>query len=282
MDTYVILNDGSRMPRIGFCTYLIPVDGMTYRSVAEALEMGYRHIDTAASYYNESEVGRAVRESGIPREEIFVTTKLAGKDAGYDETLSSIRRSLGKLGLSYIDLYIVEHPGVCFSETWRAMLDARKRGLIRSLGTAQMTPPEWKQHVADLDVKPAVVVAECQPYAQERELRKLVGDSGAYIITRRPEGFWNVELASEPHILQYAEKYGKTANQIVLRFVAQDGLLLLPKPSSHARMARALQIFDFELSDEEMEAIRSLDRDENTVFLAPLHSSSVPHPDFDL
>lgn len=275
MEEYATLNDGSQMPRIGFCTYLIPTDGMTHRSVADALAMGYRHIDTAASYFNEAEVGAAVRQSGIPRDEIFVTTKLPSRISGYDAARRAIDTSLAKLGLDYIDLFIVEHPDEQFAETWQAMQDAREEQQIVSLGTAQLSPDGWHAATANLDVKPAVVLAEYQPYSQERKLRELVKDTGTLIMTERPEGFWNVELASEPHILAFAEKYGKTANQIVLRFVVQDGLLLLPKPSSPARMARALQIYDFELTEDEMEAIRSLDREDGVVRRAPHHHDPI-------
>lgn len=256
-----ILNNGRRMPTVGFCTKKIPVDGMTYRSVRDALRLGYRHIETAASYYNEAEVGEAVRGSGLPRSEAFVTTKLARSVCGYDETTKALEKSLDKLGLDYIDLYVADEPNDTFMETWRAMEDAQDKGLVHSLGAANMTPELWEEYAPRFATPPAVLFEDCQPYFQQRPLRKLVAPLGVCVVAQAPEGHWNAKVTAEPLVVELAGKYGRTANQIVLRFQVQDGLILLPKPSTPKRIAQALQIFDFRLTEEEMQALRGLNRE---------------------
>lgn len=262
MNQRIKLNDGNEMPRVGFCTFSIPGDGMTYRSVLEALEIGYRHIDTAAAYFNEAEVGQAVRDSGIPRGEIFVTSKLWLENYGYDKAQEGLERSLEKLGFDYIDLYMLNHPYGDVEGSWRALEEAQDEGLAHSIGVCNLTPELWVQYESFVEKAPAVLTVECHPYFQQRALRRIVEPYEVKLQAQSPEGVWNAELVSEPVIEELTQKYGKTANQIVLRFEIQDGLLLLPKPSTPQRMQKSLDIFDFELTPLEMQQLRALDRQE--------------------
>ena len=171
---YITLNDGNKIPAIGFGVFLIPNDGPTYDAVLEALKAGYRHIDTAAAYFNEEDVGKAVRDSGIPREEIFVTSKLWLQDHGYEAAKKGIARSLRKLGLDYIDLYLVHQPYGDVAGAWEAMEEAKEEGKIRSIGVSNMSPALWNKFVPEFETKPAVNQVEFNPLFQQKEIRRLM------------------------------------------------------------------------------------------------------------
>ena len=153
---YITLNDGNKIPAVGFGVFMIPADGSTYKAVLEALKVGYRHIDTAAAYFNEAEVGKAVRDSGIPREEIFVTSKLWLQDYGYEAAKKGIDASLSKLGLDYIDLYLLHQPYGDVAGAWKALEEAKAEGKIKSIGVSNMTPKLYTELTADFATKPAV------------------------------------------------------------------------------------------------------------------------------
>ena len=255
---YITLNDGIKIPAVGFGTFLIPPDGSTYRAVREALEIGYRHIDTAAAYENEEEVGRAVRDSGVPREEVFITSKLWLSQ--FDEPQKGVERSLRKLNTDYIDLYLIHQPYGDVLNAWKGMEAAKAEGRLRSIGVSNMTPKIWNSFVPHFDTLPSVNQIECNPFAQQSEIRAIMAQSGVKTECWAPLGQGNRELLTDETITQIGERYGKTAAQVILRFEILDGMITLPK-SVHAQRIRSnFEIFDFTLTDEEMDTIRALDK----------------------
>ena len=255
----IILNDGNKIPSVGFGVFLIPADGPTYDAVLTALKAGYRHIDTAAAYFNETDVGRAVRDSGIPREEIFVTSKLWLQDYGYEAAKKGLEASLEKLGMDYVDLYLLHQPYGDVAGAWKALEEARAAGKIRSIGVSNMTPKIWKEFVPQFETIPAVNQVECNPFFQQRELREMLAGDDVKIEAYQPLGHGNSSLLSHPVITRLAEKYGKNAGQIILRFEVQDGLIVLHKSTNPERIEGNLNIFDFALTEDEMDELHALD-----------------------
>lgn len=257
--TSITLNDGNKIPAVGFGVFLIPADGPTYDAVLTALKAGYRHIDTAAAYFNEADVGRAVRDSGVPREEIFITSKLWLQDYGYKAAKKGLETSLEKLGMDYVDLYLLHQPYGDVAGAWKALEEARAAGKIRSIGVSNMTPRIWKEFVPQFETVPAVNQVECHPFFQQRELRELLAGDDVKIEAYQPLGHGDASLLSHPAITRLAEKYGKNAGQVILRFEVQDELIVLPKSTNPERIAGNLDIFDFALTEDEMDALRALD-----------------------
>ena len=261
---YFELNDGNRIPAIGFGVFMIPNGGPTYEATLAALKAGYRHIDTAAAYMNEQDVGRAVRDSGIPREEVFVTSKLWPQDYAAADAPAGIQRTLDNLGLDYVDLMLLHQPYGPVDEAWAALEEAKAAGKVRSIGVSNMTPAIWNRWVPGFKTVPAVNQVECNPTFQQRELRDLIEPLGVRIECWYPLGHGNAELLGNPAITALATKYGKNAGQIILRFETQDGLVTLPKSSNPARIQSNLDVFDFELTDAEMDSLRALDTGKGT------------------
>ncbi len=255
---YITLNDGIKIPAVGFGTFLIPPDGSTYRAVREALEIGYRHIDTAAAYENEEEVGRAVRDSGIPREEVFITSKLWLSQ--FDEPQKGVERSLKKLNTDYIDLYLIHQPYGDVLNAWKGMEAAKAEGRLRSIGVSNMTPKIWNSFVPHFDTLPSVNQIECNPFAQQSEIRAIMAQSGVKTECWAPLGQGNRDLLTDETVTQIGERYGKTAAQVILRFEILDGMITLPKSVHADRIRSNFEIFDFTLTDEEMDTIRALDK----------------------
>ena len=258
------LNDGNVIPQIGFGVFLIPNDGSTYNAVKMALQSGYRHIDTAAAYFNEEEVGQAVRESGIKREEIFVTSKLWLQDYGYEAAKKGIDTSLRKLGLDYIDLYLLHQPYFDTIGAWQALVEAQKEGKIKSIGVSNMTPRLFNDFISQTKIKPAVNQVECNPYFQQKELREVLKKHGTLLEAWYPLGHGNKELLNNEILVKLAQKYGKDTVQIILRWHIQEGNIALPKATSEAHIKGNIDVFDFALSDEEMAQIRALDTGKGT------------------
>ena len=256
---YIVLNDGNKIPAIGFGVFTIPNDGPTYEAVTQALKAGYRHIDTAAAYFNEEDVGRAVRDSGIPRDEIFITSKLWLQDHGYEAAKKGIARSLRKLDLGYIDLYLVHQPYGDVAGAWKAMEEAKAEGTLRSIGVSNMSPAIWKKFVPDFATKPAVNQVEFNPLFQQKEIRVLMAETDTKLEAWYPLGHGNAGLLGDPVITKLAEKYGKNAGQIILRFEVQEGVITLPKSTNPERIGTNQDVFDFELTEEEMKEMRALD-----------------------
>ena len=255
----ITLNDGNKIPVVGFGVFMIPNDGSTYKAVREALQAGYRHIDTAAAYFNEAEVGRAVRDSGIPRSEIFVTSKLWIQDYGYEAAKKGLETSLKNLGFDYLDLYLLHQPYGDVLGAWKALEEAKKDGKVKSIGVDNMTPKFWNTFVPQFSTLPAVNMVECNPFFQQRELRRIMEQYDVRMEAYYPLGHGNQELLNHKMILDMAEKYQKNAGQIILRFEVQEGLIVLPKSTNPDRIAGNLDLFHFELTETEMEQLRSLD-----------------------
>lgn len=228
--TTIILNDGNKIPAVGFGVFLIPADGPTYDAVRTALDAGYRHIDTAAAYFNEADVGRAVRDSGIPREEIFITSKLWLQDYGYEAAKKGLNTSLEKLGMDYVDLYLLHQPYGDVAGAWKALEEAKAAGKVRSIGVSNMTPKIWKEFVPQFKTLPAVNQVECNPFFQQRELRELLAKDDVKIEAYQPLGHGDSSLLSHPVIAKLAEKYGKTPARSSSALRCRTGSSYCPSP----------------------------------------------------
>jgi len=256
----ILFIDGNAIPAVGFGVYLIPNDGSTYKAVSEALKAGYRHIDTAAAYFNEAEVGQAIADSGIDRKDIFVTSKLWIQDFGYEAAKKGLETSLKKLGLDYIDLYLLHQPFGDIAGAWKALEEGKRDGKIKSIGVSNMTPNIWNKYVPDFETVPAVNQIEFNPYSQQKEIREIMSADDVKVEAWGPLGQGSKELFAEPIIKQLAEKYHKDAGQIILRFENQLGVIVLPKSTHEARIKSNLNIFDFELTADEMAEMEKLDK----------------------
>lgn len=255
---YITLNDGIKIPQIGFGTFKIPADGSTYKAVLSALEIGYRHIDTAAAYFNEEEVGKAVKDSGIKREEIFITSKLWLQDYGYDAAKVGTERSLRKLG-TYIDLYLLHQPYGDVVGAWKRLEQYKKEGQIRSIGVSNMTATLWQKFIPKFETKPSVNQVEFHPFFQQKTLREILAKDKVVIEAWAPLGQANPSLLNHEKLLIIAEKYNKSVAQIILRSQIQEGIITLPKTVNPSRMRENISIFDFSLNNDEMAVVRSLD-----------------------
>ncbi|MFV0561311.1 MAG: aldo/keto reductase [Enterococcus sp.] len=255
------LNDHTEIPSMGFGVFQIPNDGSTYQSVRKALEVGYRHIDTAVAYFNEEEVGQAIQDSGIPREEIWLTSKMWLQDYAYEDAKKAINLSLKKLHTDYIDLYLIHQPYGKVDEAWKAMEEAKEAGKIHSIGVSNMTPQLWKKWEKSFTSMPSVNQVEFNPYFQQKELRQIMAKNHVTLEAWAPLGQGNRALFNEPVLKQLAEKYTKDIGQIILRFEYQEGVIVFPKTVHEIRMASNLAIFDFTLTSDEMDSIRRLDKE---------------------
>lgn len=256
---YIKLNDGNEIPAFGFGTFLIPADGSTTKAVKTALDLGIRHIDTAVAYFNEQEVGQAVADSDVDREDIWITSKMWLQDYAYEDAKKSIDLSLEKLGTDYMDLYLIHQPYGKVDEAWKAMEEAKEEGKIRSIGVSNMTPTIWNKWVPDFETMPSVNQVEYNPYFQQKELVEILKPLDVKLQAWGPLGQGNADLLNNPVILEIAEKYGKNAGQVILRFENQEEVIVFPKSTKAERIKSNMEIFDFELTSSEMDKIRALD-----------------------
>ena len=249
----VKLNNGVEMPRIGYGVYQIP-PRETERCVSEAIEVGYRHIDTAQCYYNEAEVGRAIRKSGIPREEFFVTTKLWG-GSGYADTVKSIQGSLNRLDIGYIDLLLIHEPIGDYKEIWRAMEEAVKAGKIRAIGVANFYDDTLVDLMEHCRMVPAVDQIETHPFRQQIEMQKMCERYGIVLEAWSPLACGKNNIFTNAVLASIAGTHNKSVAQIVLRWLYQRGIVIIPKSTHKERMIENLDILDFSLTESEMAEI---------------------------
>lgn len=257
---YVTLNNGVKMPLEGFGVFTIEDLAVCEQAVTDALNAGYRLIDTATAYFNEEAVGRAIKKSEIPREELFITTKLWVQDAGYENAKKGFETSLEKLGLDYIDLYLIHQPYSDYYGSWRAMEELYEEGKIRAIGLSNFAPGRLTDLVMNSHVVPAVLQAENHPFFQRIETIK---NLNKYDITPQawaPIAKASDELLQNEDLVAIAKKYNKTVPQVVLRWNTQRGVSVIPKSTHVERIKENLDIWDFSLNDEEMQQIKTLDR----------------------
>ncbi|MEU1410693.1 aldo/keto reductase [Streptomyces sp. NPDC005731] len=260
----VTLNNGVQIPQLGFGVFQVP-DEETTAAVASALEAGYRSIDTAAIYGNESGVGKALSAAGIPREELFITTKLWNADQGYDATLKAFDASLAKLGLEYIDLYLIHWPTPArdlYRDSWRAIEKLVADGRVRAPGVSNFQPAHLRRLVDGASLLPAVNQIELHPGLQQSELRALHTELG--IATEAWSPLAQGAVLGDDAITTIAQRQDRSPAQVVLRWHLQLGNIVIPKSVTPARIRENLDVFDFTLSDDEMAAITTLDRDLRT------------------
>lgn len=250
----IVLNNGVAMPPIGFGVFQITDLKECERCVCDAVEVGYRAIDTAAHYQNEEAVGEGVRHCGIPRDQLFITSKLMVKDAGYEKTLKAFDASLKRLGMDYLDLYLIHHAyGDCYG-SWRAMEKLYKEGYIRAIGVSNFEPYRLVDILLNNEVIPAVDQTETHPYCQQVKLKETMKEWDIKLIASEGLAQGERGLFTDPTFTKIGEKYNKTAAQVVLRWHFQRGDIIIPKSVNKSRMQQNFDIFDFELSQEDMEA----------------------------
>jgi 2,5-diketo-D-gluconate reductase A len=255
----VTLHDGVEIPQLGFGVFQVPPDD-TQEVVEEALAAGYRHVDTAAAYRNERGVGAAIAASGIPREEVFVTTKLWNSQQGHDSTLEAIGKSLGRLDMDYVDLYLIHWPAPAqdlYVETWRAFEEIREEGRARTIGVSNFRIEDLERLERETDTMPTVNQVELHPRFQQSELRAWHRDHGIATEAWSPLG--QGHLLDEEAIVEIAERHGRTPAQTILRWHLQLGNVVIPKSVTPERIRENFDVFGFELSEEEMAAFDSID-----------------------
>lgn len=260
----VELNNGTTIPQLGFGVFLVDPPEAE-RVVTDALEIGYRHIDTAAIYRNEEGVGRALASSGVPREELFVTTKLWNTDQGSDTALPAFETSLDKLGLDYVDLYLVHWPAPqrdTYVESYRVLEQILAAGRARAIGVSNFLVPHLERLLAETSIVPAVNQIELHPYYQRRDLVEFGRSRGIHTEAWGPLSQGKSPLLQDPMVTAIADAHGKSPAQVVLRWHLEEGTIIFPKTTSRERAAENFDLFDFELSASEHAAITALDRDE--------------------
>lgn len=255
----VRLNNGVEMPILGFGVFQVRDPEECERSVAEALRVGYRLIDTAAAYGNEEAVGRAIQESGVPRDELFVTTKLWIQDAGYDRTKAAFGRSLKRLQLDYLDLYLIHHPYGDVYGAWRAMEELYQDGTVRAIGVSNFHPDRIMDLILHNKVVPAVNQVETHPFCQQIETQKLLKANNVQIESWGPLAEGKNDIFQNQLLLSIARKYKRTVAQVILRWLIQREVVAIPKSVHKERIAENFDVFGFELSPEDMEAMVALD-----------------------
>lgn len=263
------LNNGTQMPQFGLGTFGIPSNAECKQAVLTALKNGYRHIDTAHAYFDEQGVGEAVKESGIPREEIWITSKLWPTEYGEGVTIKAIDKMLERMQLDYIDLLYVHHPVGDFVGAWKDMEKAVRDGKVRTLGISNFDVNDevWDTIMKNSTIKPAVLQIECHPYAQRLDIRKKAKEQGIAVECWYPLGgaASNGLLFRDPVIKEIADAHGKTPAQIILRWHIQEGLSAIPGATNPDYIKENISVFDFELSDEEMVRMRSINKEERFV-----------------
>lgn len=279
----VKLNNGIEMPIEGYGVFQVSPEE-TERCVTEALEVGYRSIDTAAAYGNEEAVGKAIKLSGIPREELFVTTKLWVSDQGYEKTKLAFETSLKKLGLDYLDLYLIHQPFGDYYGSWRAMEDLYKEGKIKAIGVSNFEADRLVDLILNNDVVPAVNQIEVHPFLQQNEAKAVMEEYGVQIEAWGPLSEGANNIFENELLKEIAEKHQKSVAQVILRWHLDRGVIIIPKSVRKERMQENLAVFDFSLGQEDIEKIATLDLGKSTIIdhhnvevVKQLNSLNTPH-----
>ena len=255
----VKLNNGVEMPLEGFGVFQVPDPAVCEQAVLDAIATGYRLIDTAAAYMNEEAVGKAIAKCGVPREELFITTKLWVQDASYEGAKAAIETSLNKLGLDYIDLYLIHQPMGDYIGAYRAMEEAYKAGKLRAIGVCNCYPQILADICETVEIKPAVNQVELHPFFQQENALALMKEYGVQPEAWGPFAEGNHGIFTHPVLTAIGQKYGKSAAQVALRWNVQRGVTVIPKSIHKERMEQNIDIWDFQLSDEDMTEIAKLD-----------------------
>lgn len=262
----VKLNNGVEMPLLGFGVFQVRDLAECERSVSDAIESGYRLIDTAQAYGNEEAVGRAIKNSSVAREELFITTKLWIQDRGYEGAKQAFEKSLNKLQLEYLDLYLIHQPyGDVYGE-WRAMEDLYKEGKVRAIGVSNFHPDRLMDLIVHHEIVPAVNQIETHPFHQQIDAQQFLVENNVQIESWGPFAEGKNDIFSNELLLTIASKYHKSIAQVILRWLTQRGVVAIPKSVRKERMEENISIFDFQLTDEDMEAIKTLDTKTSSFF----------------
>ncbi len=278
----VKLNNGIEMPLEGFGVFQVPDPAVCEQAVLDAIATGYRLIDTAAAYMNEEAVGKAIAKCGVPREELFITTKLWVQDASYEGAKAAIETSMKKLGLDYIDLYLIHQPMGDYIGAYRAMEEAYKAGKLRAIGVCNCYPQILADICETVEVKPAVNQVELHPFFQQENALALMKEYGVHPEAWGPFAEGNHSIFTHPVLTAIGQKYGKSAAQVALRWNVQRGVTVIPKSVHKERMEQNIDIWDFTLSDEDMAEIAKLDIGRSEIvdhsdpkFVQMLHSMKI-------
>ena len=259
MMEYVTLNNGGKMPLEGFGVFQVPDPAQCEQAVLDAIESGYRLIDTAAAYMNEKAVGEAIKKCGVPREELFITTKLWVQDATYEGAKEAIQTSLDNLGLDYLDLYLIHQPLKDYVGAYRAMEEAYKEGKLKAIGVCNFYPARLADLCETVEVMPAVNQVELHPFFQQENALAVIKEYGVVPEAWGPFAEGNHGIFTHPVLTKIGDKYGKSAAQVALRWNVQRGVVVIPKSVHKDRMEQNMNIWDFNLSDEDMAEIAKLD-----------------------
>ncbi len=258
--TYLTLNNKLEIPQFGFGVYMIMGDDNTRNACLEAFKQGYRHIDTAHAYQNERGVGQAIKESGISREDIWITSKLWPSDYGKGITTQAIDNMLKRLDTDYIDLLLLHQQFGQYIDAWKEMEQAVKEGKVKAIGLSNFESERLEEVLSIASIYPAVIQVECHPYYQQRQLEERVKPYGTFIESWYPIGHGDQGLINEPLFSELAMKYNKTNVQIILRWHIQENRIVFPKSTNPTHIKENIDIFDFELTKEEMSSISKLDK----------------------
>lgn len=259
---FITLNNGLTMPQLGFGVWQVPNDEAT-AAVSTALEVGYRSIDTAMIYKNEHGVGKALKDSDVPREKLFITTKVWNSDQGYDNTLRAFDESLERLGLDYVDLYLIHWPTPQFDEyveTYKAMEKLYKEGRVKAIGVCNFEVEHLERLLKECEIKPVLNQIECHPYLAQNEIKNFCAQHDIFVEAWSPLDQGG-EVLQDETIQQIAKSHGKSPAQIVLRWHLQNNTIVIPKSVTPSRIEENFQVFDFELTNNEIELINKLNKD---------------------
>lgn len=262
----VTLNNGVEMPVLGFGVYQIEDAAECERAVLDALAVGYRLIDTAAAYLNEEAVGSALRKSGVARGDIFLATKLWIQDAGYEKAKAAFQKSLERLGTDYLDLYLVHQPFNDYYGAWRAMEELYREGRVRAIGVCNFMPDRLADLIGCNEVAPALDQVEVNPFCQRRADQEFMAENRVQMQSWGPFAEGRNDIFRNPVLLSIAEAHGKSVAQVILRWLVQRGIVCIPKSVHRERMEQNFAVFDFSLSEQDMEKIRSLDTGKSCFF----------------